>query len=70
MNVNMDLTKFNELLDRHGPVLDAWPTDLQGDARSLLEASPEAADALADAQTLTALLSATPLPPAPVHLAG
>ena len=70
MDMNMDLTKFNELLDRHGPLFDAWPADLQGEAQSLLEASPEAADALADAQTLNAMLSATSLPAAPVHLAG
>ena len=68
--VNMDLTKFNELLDQHGPVLDDWPAGLQRQAQSLLAASADATDALTDAETLSNLLGAMPPVAAPDHLAG
>ncbi len=70
MDVNMDLEQFNELLDQHGPTIDTWPAALREDAQALLAASPEAADALADAQTLANLLTAMPAAPAPGHLAA
>jgi hypothetical protein len=67
--VTMDLTQLNDLLDQHGPDISAWPDELRRDAESLLEASAEAQDALADAQTLANLLNAMPKAPAPAHLA-
>jgi len=70
MDTNMDLSTFNDLLDRHGPALDTWPEALRRDAEVLLSTSSEAADALADAQTLANLLAAMPDAPAPSHLAG
>ena len=66
----MDLSTFNDLLDRHGPALDTWPESFRRDAEALLQTSPEAADALADAQTLANLLAAMPEAPAPPYLAG
>ena len=70
METNMDITRFNELLDQHGAALERWPDDLRQDAEMLLEASPDAADALSDAQTLANLLSAMADAPAPGYLAG
>ena len=70
MESNMDLTKFNDLLDQHGPMLDDWPEAIRSDARAFVGASAEAADALADAQTLANLLAAMASAPAPSHLAG
>ncbi len=70
MEPNMDLNTFNELLDLHGPTLEAWPAECRQDAQALLQSSAEAADALADAQTLTNLLTAMAEAPAPAHLAG
>jgi hypothetical protein len=70
MEPNMDLTKFNKLLDEHGPAPDSWPAEFRSDAEALLRTSDDAADALADAQTLANLLAAMPLAPAPSHLAG
>ena len=68
--VTMELNKFNNLLDQHGPSLDAWPAELRRDAESLLETSAAARDAVADAQTLANLLSAMPEAPAPSYLAS
>ena len=68
--VTMDLNKFNNLLDQHGPIFEAWPAELRRDAESLLETSADARDALADAQTLANLLNAMPEAPAPSYLAG
>lgn len=66
----MDLTTFNELLDQHGPALEHWPAAIRSDASALVRTSGEAADALADAQTLANLLAAMETVPAPAHLAG
>lgn len=66
----MDLNTFNDHLDRLGPELDSWPADGGTDARALLEASAEARDAMADAQTLANLLNAMAEIPAPGYLAS
>lgn len=70
MEPNMDLTTFNDLLDQHGPMLERWPEAIRSDARAFVRTSAEAADALADAQTLANLLAAMQSAPAPSHLAG
>ena len=70
MEANMDLTTFNNLLDQHGPDFSTWPAEFRADAEALLQSSAEAADALADAQTLANLLAAMPKARAPSHLAG
>jgi hypothetical protein len=69
MGTNMDLSTFNDHLDRLGPVLDTWPEALRWEAEGLLQTSAEAADRLADAQTLANLLAAMPDSPAPAYLA-
>lgn len=66
----MDLTTFNDHLDQLGPDLDNWPADLRAQGKQLLAASPEAADALADAHTIKNLLKAMEEVPAPGYLAG
>lgn len=66
----MNLNTFNDHLDRLGPAIDAWPADLRAQAQTLLAASPEAADALADARTLENLLQAMQEIRAPGHLAA
>ena len=70
MEANMDLTTFQDQLDLHGPAIDTWPEASRQAAYALLATSPEAADALADSQTLANLLAAIPDAPAPSHLTG
>ena len=55
---SLDLTRFLELLDVHGPELARWPEPLQGAARELLAASPSAREARQHALELAALLDA------------
>jgi len=57
---SLDLTRFQELLDVHGPELVRWPEPLQGAARALLAASPGAREAQRQALELAALLDAAP----------
>ncbi len=66
----MNLKTFNDHLDHLGPELDVWPAGLRDQAERLLAASPEAADALADALTLQNLLQAMQEVPAPGYLAS
>jgi hypothetical protein len=66
----MDLTTFNDHLDRLGADLETWPDTLRLEAEGLLRTSSEAEDALADARTLANLLAALPRVPAPSGLAG
>ncbi len=54
-----DLTRFNDLLDRYGADLTAWPDrDAAQWARELALAAPEARRALEDARQVEALLNA------------
>jgi len=58
------LSRFQDLLDIHGPALARWPADRQAAARRLLAADPAARAALAAAQRLCSLLDRVPAPPA------
>jgi hypothetical protein len=66
----MDLTTFNDHLDRLGAALETWPHALRLEAEALLRTSAEAEEALADARALANLLAALPDVPAPPDLAG
>jgi hypothetical protein len=55
-----DLDQLEQYLDVYGSTLDRWPQELQPAARQLLESSPEARQAWASAERLTALLDAAP----------
>ena len=57
---SLDLTRFQELLDVHGPELVRWPEPVQEAARELLAASPDAREAQQYALELAALLDAAP----------
>lgn len=54
----MDLTRFSELVDRHGGDLAAWPDDLRADAMALLAVEPRARDLLRIELELTRTLKA------------
>lgn len=53
----MTLDRFLDLLDRHGPVIDRWPTSDRDEAEALLAVSVEARSAMADARAVAAALN-------------
>jgi hypothetical protein len=57
---SLDLARFEQLLDVHGPELARWPEALQGPAQELLATTPAAREARERALRLAALLDAVP----------
>jgi hypothetical protein len=66
----MNLQQFNDLLDRRGAHLDAWPEPDRIAARELLQRDPEAAAALRVAEAVDAHLTTLRAHRAPAGLAG
>ena len=64
----MDVTKFEELIDRLGEDLSRWPEDRRVPAQELLARSPAAQALLEEARTLRSALAA-PTVRAPAGLA-
>ena len=60
----MELSRFETLLDSHGPLLERWPEADRSAARALLDASEEAQALLAEGEALHAGLQALPADPA------
>jgi hypothetical protein len=58
----MDRERFEAMAEAYGGDLDRWPTDAVGPARALLDAEPALAAVLRDADSLDALLAASPTP--------
>src|ERR1700682_3787903 len=53
----MKFSRFRYLLDAYGAALERWPEPEQEPAKKLLEVSPEARDAYAEAVSLDAVLA-------------
>jgi hypothetical protein len=54
----LDLSRFEDLVDRYGGDLEKWPADLRADAEAFCAGSDEAAEMCAAARRLDALLAA------------
>lgn len=63
-DIPISMGEFQELLDRLGSDIAAWPAAEQTAATSLLAASSDAQQRLATARQLDSALSATPAAPA------
>jgi hypothetical protein len=57
---DLDLERFEQLLDVHGVKLERWPEELRANARELLSSSAPAQLAWARAERLAAVLDAAP----------
>lgn len=57
----MDVTEFEELIDRLGEDLSLWPDDRRVPAEELLARSPAAQTLLEEARTLRQALAAPPV---------
>ncbi|HZH27496.1 MAG TPA: hypothetical protein VEY95_09980 [Azospirillaceae bacterium] len=68
MAIGMDIERFRDGLDVHGPDLRRWPVDLAAEAQALLASSGAARGLLEAAQAVEAYLSAPPGPPASAEL--
>jgi len=65
----MAIEKFDELLDLHGPDVEAWPASEQGAARELLKMCNDARTRLDEEKALSSMLAARPVRKAPAGLA-
>jgi hypothetical protein len=65
----MEIEEFEDLVDRYGEDLAAWPVDLQGQAAALVRQSARARAVIAEAQTLRRALGGPARAPAPAGLA-
>jgi len=68
MAIGMDIERFRDGLDAHGPDLRNWPADLAAEAQALLAVSGTARGLLEAAGVVEAYLSAPPGPPASAEL--
>ncbi|RXH25934.1 MULTISPECIES: hypothetical protein [Bradyrhizobium] len=57
----MDVTEFEELIDRLGEDLSLWPDDRRAPAEELLACSPAAQAVLDEARTLRRALASPPV---------
>jgi hypothetical protein len=57
---DLDLERFEHLLDVHGADLERWPEELRANARELLQSSAPAQLAWSRAEALAAVLDAAP----------
>jgi len=64
MAIGMDIERFRDGLDAHGPDLRNWPADLAAEAQALLAVSGTARGLLEAAGVVEAYLSAPPGPTA------
>lgn len=65
----MRIEEFEDLLDRHGEDLSAWPVPDRDSGLALLRTSQEARDLVEEARSLRHAFGADSLPPAPPDLA-